>query len=83
MEATKWLKPLGTGRDVRLSGIHVWQAVFGDDGKATCGSVAIEEKSPAHGRKGPCADRTENGLAALMRLTTKSTTPATHMHRLC
>jgi hypothetical protein len=36
--------------------------VFAEDRQSPYRHVAVEEEHPAHGRKGPCADRTENGV---------------------
>jgi len=39
----------GPGRRVRLSGLHVWKAVFAEDRAGSNRPVAVEEKHPAHG----------------------------------
>ena len=50
----------GTGRRVRLPGLHVWADVFDEDRPGLPGHAAIEEEHPAHGREGPCADRSDD-----------------------
>ena len=47
----------GTGRAVRLSGLHVWADVFDAHGAGSSWLPAVEEQYPAHGEKDPCADR--------------------------
>src|SRR6185369_13031586 len=53
----------GSRRRVRLSGLHLRQTVLSDLRKSSYRPVAVEEEHPAHGRKDPCADRSENGVA--------------------
>jgi site-specific DNA recombinase len=53
----------GAGRRVRLPGIHLRADVLAEDWQGPLGHEAVEEEYPAHGRKGPCADRPEDGMA--------------------
>src|SRR5271170_4211903 len=46
----------GTGRRVRLPGIHVWADVFSENRQGPPGATAIKEEHQAHGRESPCAD---------------------------
>ena len=46
------LQASDTGRRIRLSGIHIWQAVFAGHGKSSYCPVAVEEKHLAHDREG-------------------------------
>src|ERR1700692_1169096 len=46
----------GTGRGVRLLGLHVWADVFSENRKGVSGVPAIAEEHQAHGRERPRAD---------------------------
>ncbi len=53
----------GAGRRVRLSGVHVWTDVFGENRPGAPGIPAIEEEHQAHGRENPCADGPNGDMA--------------------
>src|SRR5215831_2018272 len=53
----------GSGRGVRLPGVHVRTDVFTENRPGTPGAAAIEEKHPAHDRDDPCADDPKRGMA--------------------
>jgi site-specific DNA recombinase len=72
----------GTGRRVRLPGIHVRADVFGEDRPGTPGTTAIKEKHQAHGREGPRADRPNGDLARDHRVGEQGEPRATRMGQL-
>src|SRR6266849_310344 len=53
----------GPGRGVRLPGLHVRTNVLSNDGPSPLGSATVKEEHPAHGRKGPRADRPSTYVA--------------------
>src|SRR5713101_511513 len=53
----------GPGRGVRLPGLHVRTNVLSNDGPSPLGSAPVKEEHPAHGRKGPRADRPSTYVA--------------------
>ena len=53
----------GTGRRIRLLGLHVRANVFGEDRQGVSGVPAIEEEHQAHGGNDPRADRSNGNLA--------------------
>ena len=53
----------GTGRGVRLPGLHVWADAFSENRPGMPGVPAIEEEHQAHGRESPRADRSIGDLA--------------------
>ena len=53
----------GSGRHVRLPGLHVRADVSTDDRQSLSGHAAVQEEHPAHGREGPCANRCFDDVA--------------------
>ena len=46
----------GSGRGVRLSGLHVWADVLSENGPGPPRHASVEEEPPAHGSQDPCDD---------------------------
>src|SRR5712691_8456611 len=53
----------GPGRRVRLPGLDVRTNVLSNDGPSPLGIAPVKEEHPAHGRKGPRADRPSTYVA--------------------
>ena len=53
----------GSGRGLRLLGLHVRAAVSTDDRQSLSGHAAVQEEHPAHGRESPCADGSLDDVA--------------------